>query len=334
MRTTELPTGAPLRSRARPVALAAVLCVLSAALVLGPSHAAVSGAETTGQWSAVQSWPLVAVHATLEDDGLVRVFDAFGFAPDSERLWDPAGGTFIPVPYSRNLFCSGHVVLADGRDLVVGGHVDSNVGLKDTTVFDPRTRTWTRLADMAQSRWYPTATTLADGRVLVLSGDNMILGRSGVPQPFVDTSNTLPEVFDPATNTWRQIPSAQRFIPLYPFMFVAPDGRVFDSGPDTVNRSLDVASGTWSTVATSPIDGGSAVMYRAGKILKAGTWGDPGVDYPGDGRAAVIDLNQPSPAWREVSPMASTRQFFNLIALPDGTVLAVGGATRGGGVDS
>jgi hypothetical protein len=47
----------------------------------------------------------------------------------------------------------------------------------------------------------------------------------------------------------------------------------------------------------------------------------------------VIDLNQPSPAWREVAPMAFARQFHNLIALPDGNVLAMGGATRGGGVD-
>jgi len=319
------------RTRAAAAALAALAAVGVLLVSTSASGRTAATPDQVGQWSSPISWPLIAVHSALEDTGLVRVFDAFDFEPNSERLWDPATGTFIAVPYGRNLFCSGHVILSDGRDLIVGGHIQSNVGLKDTTIFDPVARTWTRASDMTQSRWYPTATTLGDGRVLVVSGDNMILGRTGVPQPFVDTSNTLPEVFDPSTNAWTDLTNAQRYIPLYPFMFVMPDGRVFDAGPDTINRALNVNTGIWTTIATSPIDGGSAVMYRAGKILKAGRWGDPGVVYDGDGRAAVIDLNQPSPSWREVAPMAFAREFHNLLTLPDGNVLAVGGATGGGG---
>src|SRR5262245_34643285 len=313
----------------------AVVCglvLLVTLLTTGASSAPLAPIDV-GQWSAVQNWPLVAVHSALQPTGQVLYWDAFNFAPDSERLWDPVLNTFIQVPYSRNLFCSGHIEVGDGKTVVFGGHIDSNVGLNDTTIYDPQTHQWTRGPDMTVGRWYPTATTLGDGRVLVVSGDNMILGRTGVPEPFIDTSNTLPEVFNPTNNTWTDLPQAQRFIPLYPFMFVMPDGRVFDAGPDTVNRALNVNTGTWSVIANSPFDGGSAVMYRAGKILKTGTWGDSGVDYPGDGRAAVIDLNQPTPSWREVAPMAFARQFHNLIALPDGNVLAMGGATRGGGID-
>src|SRR5262245_21976276 len=313
----------------------AVVCgvvLLVTLLATGASSAPLAPSDV-GQWSAVQNWPLVAVHSALQPTGQVLYWDAFNFAPDSERLWDPVLNTLIQVPYSRDLFCSGHIEVGDGKTVVFGGHIDSNVGLNDTTIYDPQTHQWTRGPDMTVGRWYPTATTLADGRVLVVSGDNMILGRTGVPEPFIDTSNTLPEVFNPTNNTWTDLPQAQRFIPLYPFMFVMPDGRVFDAGPDTVNRALNVNTGTWSVIANSPFDGGSAVMYRAGKILKTGTWGDSGVDYPGDGRAAVIDLNQPTPSWREVAPMAFARQFHNLIALPDGNVLAMGGATRGGGID-
>jgi hypothetical protein len=315
---------------------AVVALLLSVAVLeMTVSSAAVAATpDQVGQWSSVLNWPLVAVHSALQPNGQVLVWDAFGYAPDSERLWDPATGTFVPVPYTPNLFCSGHSELGDGRTIVFGGHIASNIGLKDTTLFDPSSNTWTRGPDMTVGRWYPTATTLANGQVLVVSGDNMILGRSGVPQPFKDTSNTLPEVYDPVTNTIRDLPSAQRYIPLYPFMFVMPDGRVFDAGPDTVNRALDVNSGTWTTIANSPFDGGSAVMYRSGKILKTGTWGDSGVDYPGDGRAAVIDLNQTTPTWRSVASMHFARQFHNLVALPDGNVLAIGGATSGGGIDS
>ena len=319
----------------RRVGKVAAACAVAAVLVVLAS-AAPTGAATpdqVGQWSSVQPWPLVAVHSSLEPNGNVLSWDAFADAPNSEHEWDPTTGQFVAVPYGRNLFCSGHVELPDGKNLVLGGHIDSNVGLKDTSIFDPTTGTWTRGPDMTDGRWYPTATTLGDGRVLVVSGDNMILRRQGVPEPFIDTSNTLPEIYDPATAHWTDMPSAQRYIPLYPFMFVMPDGRVFDAGPDTINRALDVNTGTWTTIATSPIDGGSAVMYRAGKILKTGTWGDAGVDYTGDGRAAVIDLNQPSPSWREVAPMTFPRQFHNLVALPDGNVFAVGGATRGGGLD-
>ena len=80
-------------------------------------------------------------------------------------------------------------------------------------------------------------------------------------------------------------------MPLYPFMFVLPNGKLFDAGPDTTTRTLDLATGQWTNVGTSPIDGQSAVMYRPGKILKSGTWSDP--EFPGraaTNRAAAIDM--------------------------------------------
>ncbi len=58
-------------------------------------------------------------------------------------------------------------------------------------------------------------------------------------------------------------------------MFVLSDGRILDVGPDTTTRVLTPGSWTWSTVATSPFDGHSAVMYRPNKIMKSGTWADP-----------------------------------------------------------
>ena len=34
-----------------------------------------------------------------------------------------------------------------------------------------------------------------------------------------------------------------RVMPYYPQMFLLPDGRVFDAGPDTTTRTLDLATG-------------------------------------------------------------------------------------------
>ena len=85
------------------------------------------------------------------------------------------------MPYGRNLFCSGHIQLADGRTLIIGGHITATVGLADTTLFDPVTRQYTRGQDMSVGRWYPTVTQLPDGRVLTFAGDNIVNDRPGQP---------------------------------------------------------------------------------------------------------------------------------------------------------
>ena len=104
-----------------------------------------------------------------------------------------------------------------------------------------------------------------------------------------------------------------------------------------MTRIIDPATWTWSTVATSPFDGHSAVMYRPNKIMKSGTWADPDFNgansYNADGRTAVIDMNAPTPAWRSTAPMAHGRSYHNMTLLPDGTVLASGGQSASDGIN-
>ena len=138
--------------------LAAVVMALALVQLSGSRAAVAATPAEVGQWSAPVDWPLVAVHMSLLPTGQVLAFDAWDAAPNSERLWDPATGAFTPVPYGRNLFCAGHVQLADGRTLIVGGNVAADVGLADTTIYDPQTRTYFRGRDMSVARWYPTAT--------------------------------------------------------------------------------------------------------------------------------------------------------------------------------
>ena len=324
-------------TRFRLVAAAAVFAAL--VLQLNVSSAAVGAApDQVGEWSDPVDWPLVAVHMSLEPNGHVLAWDAGSFGPNSERLWDPDTGTFLPVGYGRNLFCAGHVGLADGRTLILGGHISNDHGLADTTIFDSKTNIWFRGPDMAVGRWYPTATLLPDGRTLVFAGDNIVVDRQGVPPPFKDASvDSLPEIYNPKTNSFTQLSDSKLTSPLYPYMFVLSDGRIVDAGPDTVTRMLTPGSWTWSTVGTSPFDGMSAVMYRPDKIMKAGSWADPdfagGGIYNAHGRTAVIDFNQPSPTWRETAPMQHPHAYHNLTLLPDGTVLASGGESVSDGID-
>jgi len=279
-----------------------------------------------GQGAGPFGWPIVAVHMMLSPTGQVLAWDRQD-GGGSARLWNPSTETFTLAPNGSNLFCSGHSILADGRTLVVGGHVENFIGIQDANVFDPVSQSWTAAASMASPRWYPTATSLPDGRVLVTSG--------------ATTCSTciadIPEVYDPATNTWTQLTNAQLTLPLYPFMFVLPDGRVLNAGSDEASietRVLDVQAQMWTMVDPVPVGGGSAAMYGPGRVVKSGSPAD--VDLPSSpsiSRTWVIDMTQPLPAWRETAPMAFPRGHHNLTILPDGTVLVVGGGRTTDGVD-
>ena len=192
-----------------------------------------------------------------------------------------------------DVFCTGHVFLADGRLFVVGGHIQNNVGLPNASTYDALNNLWTSVPPMNAGRWYPTATVLGNGDALVVSGSiNNNIGE-----------NLLPSVYQVQSNTWRDLTSAQIFLGLYPRMHLAPDGRVFNSAPSVLTRSLNTSgTGGWSVIANHIVDVyrdyGSSVTYRAGRILVAG-----GADPP-TATAEVIDLNAPIPAWRQVSSMA------------------------------
>src|SRR6266550_1200876 len=115
-----------------------------------------SGPARMGQWSAVLPAPIVQVHLHLLPDGTVLSWGRFG----DPQVWDPATGTFTPVPSPSWLFCAGHDFLADGRLLVAGGHITDGLGLPNTNLFDPSTGSWQTGPPMAYGRWYPTNTTL------------------------------------------------------------------------------------------------------------------------------------------------------------------------------
>lgn len=267
---------------------------------------------TQGQWSPVLSWPLVAVHMAMLPDGKVLVWDAWETnVTTSARLWDPVSQAFSGVSNQfSSIFCSGQAMLADGRQLVVGGFVAADYGIKDTNIFNPVTDSWTRVADMAYPRWYPTAVTLSDGKVLVLGGE-------ATPGTYSD----IPEVYNPATNSWTGWATARLNVGEYPPTYTLPNGKVFMlSGADDKTRTLDLGTQSWTVVGTSAITAAATAMYRPGKIIATGG------NQTSDKLTAVIDMNQPNPAWRLTSPMANNRFQQNLVVLPDGKVMVVGGA--------
>ncbi|MBZ4421381.1 galactose oxidase-like domain-containing protein [Myxococcus sp. RHSTA-1-4] len=293
--------------------------MLALALLVAPVAAAQD--SVVGRWGPLMSWPEPAVHAHLLPTGKVMFFPEFE-AGDTARTWDPVSGVIQVLPRpGHNIFCSGHSFLGDGRLLVTGGHISSDVGLKDVVLYDAFTNTWRDAPDMNAARWYPTNTTLATGEVLVIAGN--IDHDAG--------SNTLPQVYQPATNTWRNLTSARRELPYYPWLFTAPDGRVFYAGYRTECGWLDPrGTGAWSSCPPKRYGSrsyGNAVMYDEGRILILG-----GSDPP-KATAETIDLRESSPVWRATGAMSRGRRQQNATILPDGKVLVTGGS-GGSGFDN
>jgi hypothetical protein len=276
-----------------------------------------------GQWAAPVNWPLVTVHMALLRTGRVLAWDANPTVP--LQLWDPATGSLTQTgsPFT-NIFCTGHTVLPDGRLAVVGGHSDAHVGLPDLNFFDPITRTWSAAQSMSFARWYPTATTLPDGRMLVMSGEVDCFG----------CETDVPEIYDPTSGLWEVLTNARRYLPFYPHMYVLPDGRLLAASSAKSAMAtyiLDLTTRTWTTLDPAVIDGGSSVMYLPGKIMKSGTSANSDPPYWASARTTyVLDALVPTPRWRQTAPMSAARAYHNLIVLPDGNVLAVGG---GGSTD-
>ena len=277
------------------------------------------GQVSQGQWSSLQNWPTRAVHATLLPDGRVFFFSYYGESLNP-NIWDPLSNTFSPtVPSSYALFCAGHTSMADGRVFIAGGHIADYTGYSHAAIFDPFKNTLIQVPDMNEGRWYPTTTELANGDILVVSGD---VNSNTV-------TDTLPQVYEVATNTWRNLTSAQLMQALYPLMFVAPNGKVIHAGPEPVSRYLDTTgTGTWTRLAARNFNGwrdyGPGVMYETGKILVVG-----GADPPTP-TAENIDLNVATPAWVLTGSMNFARRQHNAVVLPDGKVFIVGGSSGPG----
>lgn len=293
-----------------------------------------------GRWDPVFGLPNVAIHTSLLPNGKVlfwgRRDDPGGSMNEhscTPYVWDPAGGGCTPTPQPRraddttvNMFCAGHAYLPDGRLLVAGGHLTDGDGIDYAGVYDHRTNAWAPLPAMNGGRWYPTATTLADGRVLVISGSAAAHGTIAV--------NAVPEIIEVDGDGEGWQPTVDfTGLPLYPRMHVAPDGRVLMAGSNAMTYLLDTrGGGSWTPLApraNGSREYGPSVMYAPGKVIYIGGGNDAGSGLPSDA-AEVIDLNEATPTWRAAAPMHHRRRQHNATLLADGTVLVTGGTAGPG----
>ena len=181
-------------------------------------------------------------------------------------------------------------------------------------------------------RWYPSTLTLGDGKIMTAMGSS---------------SNTRnPDVWDPDAG-WSVLNGID-FLDMrtrnnergrenvFPLLSLAPNGNVYHYWDTTENHLISTSGTGRSRVANANHDGvnhagGVQVNYDIGKQLISGrndgNWG--GNSTGAADNAFTVDLNGAVPVIRSTGNMNHRRKFHQLIPLPTGEVLVVGGNTTG-----
>ena len=140
---------------------------------------AMGQAQVQGQWATLPyTMPINPIHVSLLHNGKVLIVSGSGaYAPNTSyeaAVWDPQAGTITTQPVGWDMFCNEMAVMPDGRPFVLDGTLqyDPFYGSPNTAAYDPNTGNFVELQGMAHGRWYPTVTTLGDGRMMVFSGLN------------------------------------------------------------------------------------------------------------------------------------------------------------------
>ncbi len=307
-----------------------VLAFLCATPVAG---AQASQASSVGQWGAPIQIGVTGIHAAMLNNGNVLLWTYSlhrETGPTIAKIYNPTTQTVVDASpsFDVDFYCGGMTFLSDGTLFDTGGQDENGVargGVQNTEFFDPVTSTWTQGPDMTYGRWYPTNVLMPDGTVLILSGFDS-----------EGATNIHPmEQYDPTTDTISVLPvsaNTPQNTDTYPRMHILPSGLIFNSAQRSDSQMYDPVTQTWSFVSNSIFgkrqEGTSVLLPGLERVLAAG-----GTHTQNAGGATntaeIIDFTQAKPEWASTGSMTYARYNHNLVLLPDGTVLAVGGNTAG-----
>jgi len=322
------------------------------------------GRATYGEWRdaerVIKDGQTVGVaHGALLCTGSVLFIEAACGDPERKSetpVYNPeTGGITFPDPPKvgdqyENLYCSGHSFLSDGKLLVVGGGGENgDTPVPDLAwIFDPVAGTWDYTRDkgnpdnntnrkrMHKGRWYPTAVTLGDRRVLIASG-------------WPSATDSKMEIYSESAGTFSLVttqdpPGDKSFPQLYPALHHLPGGEVFFSptgwGSATIEPSayIDLFEPTtpdWNDIGSTDRGKGMSVQilsrdYPFVRVMVVG-----GSDAGKSTSYQVINLSTLSPSWPDDTDLPSLptedgptpRTNVNVVLLPDNTVFVAGGTS-------
>ena len=213
------------------------------------------------------------------------------------------------------------VSLKDGRVLILGGRGKGSgryAGIHASSeIYDPSTGLWSGSGEMSEVREEPTATLLADGKVLVIGGRDTLKELSGDP-----------ELFDPSTNTWTKVSKLNDPRESHGAVLL-DDGKVLVvGGKNSMLRQLssselynpDENSWTEAGESTEARINHTVTLLSDGRVLSVGGGKDDG---PYLKSAEIYDPD--SNTWTPVPEMSVSRALHSATLLKDGRVLVVGG---------
>ncbi|MDQ0777012.1 hypothetical protein QF026_005478 [Streptomyces aurantiacus] len=203
-------------------------------------------------------------------------------------------------------------------------------GIRDAYEFDPVAEKYIKVDPMNEARWYPTLTTLSDGKILSLSGLDEI-------GQLVPGKN---EVYDPKTKKWTYTDGVRQF-PTYPAISLMQNGKLFYSGanagygPDDVGRD----PGVWDveTNKFTKLKGMSDPkrLETAGTVLLPPAQDEKYMVIGGGGvgeselsskKTRIIDLLDDNPKFVDGPELEKGTRYPQYSILPNDEVLVSGGS--------
>ena len=316
-----------------------------------------------GRWDVLPTQnPVRSMHSVVLNNGKVLLIAGSGNSQEqfdagtfTSAVYDPVAGTYKVIPTPKDMFCSGHIQLQDGRVLVMSGNkafpaADGShgyEGYKDSYIFDPATETYSKTNDLNDGHWYPSATELGNGDVISFGG----LREDS-------TGSVTAEYWSDAQQKWlplSQVNQTWSYWGLYPSMVLMQDGRLFYTGshvfgnniPGTGSAIYDYGANTITSVSglqnKDQRDQSASVLLPPAQDQKVLTVGGGNIDSNPDANRLtdIIDLKAANPTYTVGpqipqgtvdlgnGPVAETgaqgKMYVSTVILPDGTVLETGG---------
>jgi hypothetical protein len=310
-----------------------------------------------------------SVHAVLLHNGKVLIISGSGNSQNNFKakgarltswLYDPVTGKHKTIRTPIDMFCAGHVQLADGRVLVMSGTKDypldgvpdSWEGSEKSYIFDPRDNKYHATNDLNDGHWYPSATVLGNGDVFSVGGFSA--ERVNNQGAF----SRVTERFSAKQQKWLaqgQIRQSGFNWSTYPSLVLMQDGRLFYTGSSVYGHPTGLAPANGPVMGPGVYDDDNNT--KAPEFTPVGGLRNPlardqsaslllppaqdqkimimgGLDFGANGgqgghahaQTDIIDLKKKDPKYTPGPNLPKAKTYVSAVILPDGRVMETGGS--------